>query len=231
MDNKVSALQDMNVESQLQASGELTVQNARAISIVTQQDYEEAGKTLVEIKTRAKQVKDYWKPLKEAASKAHKALCEKEKTMLNPLDEAERIIKGTMIQYQAQVEEARRREAEEARKRQEEEAKRLMEEAIKAEQEGDAAGAAVNMAMAEMVEDMPAVLTAAAKPTASGTNTVKRWKAKVTDPTQVPSYINGMEIRTINMSALDNIARMSKGAMMIPGVEFYEEATISARTK
>lgn len=231
MENKVSEMQDMNVESQLQASGELTVQNARAMNIISQQDYEEAGKVLVEIKTRAKQVKDYWKPLKEAASKAHKALCDKEKTMLNPLDEAEKIIKGAMVKYQQAVEEARRREAEEARKAKEEEARRLMEEAIKAEQSGNAAEAAINMAMAEMVEDMPTVPAAIAKPTATGTNTVKRWKARVVDATLVPAYMNGMEIRTINMTALDNIARMSKGAMNIPGVEFYEEVSISARTR
>lgn len=228
---KQAVQQDMTIESQLQASGEITVQNARSMSIISQQDYEDAGKVLVEIKTRAKQVKEYWKPLKEAASKSHKALCDKEKAMLNPLDEAERIIKGAMIKFQQAVEIARQREIEEARKRQEEEAQRLIDTAIAAEENGDAAGAAIGMAMAEMVEDMPVVPAAVVKPAASGTSMTKRWKARVVDPTQVPAYMNGMELRTINQSALDNIARMSKGAMMIPGVEFYEEATISARSK
>lgn len=226
-----NAQQDTNLESQLQKTGEITVEAARSMNIISQQDYEEAGKTLVEIKTRAKQVKDYWKPLKDAASKAHKALVEKEKAMLNPLDEAERIIKGAMIKYQQAVEIARQREIEEARKRQQEEAQRLMETAIEAEEKGDASGAAVSMAMAEMVEDMTVVPAAIEKPAASGTSMTKRWKARVVDPTQVPAYLNGMELRTINQSALDNIARMSKGAMAVPGVEFYEEATISARSK
>lgn len=226
-----NAQQDTNLESQLQKTGEITVEAARSMNIISQQDYEEAGKTLVEIKTRAKQVKDYWKPLKDAASKAHKALVEKEKAMLNPLDEAERIIKGAMIKYQQAVEIARQREIEEARKRQQEEAQRLMETAIEAEEKGDASGAAIGMAMAEMVEDMTVVPAAIEKPAASGTSMTKRWKARVVDPTQVPAYLNGMELRTINQSALDNIARMSKGAMTVPGVEFYEEATISARSK
>ena len=84
------------------------------------------------------------------------------------------------------------------------------------------------MAMAEMVSDMaaPPIIEA---PKATGISTRKAWKARVVDPSKVPAYVNGMEIRTINMSALNNIARMTKGSAAIPGVEFFEETSIGAR--
>lgn len=65
---------------------------------------------------------------------------------------------------------------------------------------------------------------------AAGTTINKRWKARVVDETAVPAYVNGMELRKINQSALDALARMSKGEASIPGVEFYQDTTISVRT-
>lgn len=51
----------------------------------------------------------------------------------------------------------------------------------------------------------------------------------MTDPAKVPCYANGVEIRPVNMSALNNLARMTKGTAEIPGVEFFEESSIAAR--
>ena len=45
----------------------------------------------------------------------------------------------------------------------------------------------------------------------------------------VPAYVNGMELRKINQTALDALARMSKGEASIPGVEFYQDTTISVK--
>ena len=103
-------------------------------------------------------------------------------------------------------------------------------EAAEAEQAGDVHGAAISMAMAEMVEDMKAPVLVAEPAKAAGTTINKRWKARVVDETAVPAYVNGMELRKINQSALDALARMSKGEASIPGVEFYQDTTISVRT-
>lgn len=216
------------VEQQLEQSGKLAVQTAKELTITTQDDYEKAGKYLVGIKTRTKQIQDYWKGPKEAANAAHKAVVEREKQMLAPLKEAEKIIKGTMLNYQAAVEKARREAEAEARRRQEEEAMRLVDQAASAEENGDNQAAAINMAMAEMISETPAVAQMDT-PSAAGTSVRKTWKHRVTDPTAVPAYFNGLEIRTINTAALNNIAKMTKGTAQIPGVEFYQESSLGVR--
>ena len=48
---------------------------------------------------------------------------------------------------------------------------------------------------------------------------------------EIPAYVNGMELRKINQSALDALARMSKGEANIPGVEFYQDTPESLAEK
>jgi len=218
-----------SVESELRAAGNATVEAARAIKITTNDDYEGAGKFLVEIKKRAKQVEGYWKPLKEKARAAWQDVVDKEKAMLAPLNKAEKIIKADMVRYTAEQEAARRAAEEEARRRQQEERDRLLAEAIAAEKAGNSASAAASVAMAEMVEDMAAPVVVPEAPKAAGVSVRKSWKARVVDADKVPVAANGIVIRPIDAAALNNIARLTKGTAQIPGVEFYEESTIGAR--
>lgn len=226
--NEITANQP-SVENELRAAGNATVEAARAIKITTNDDYEGAGKFLVEIKKRAKQVEGYWKPLKEKARAAWQDVVDKEKSMLAPLNEAEKIIKADMVRYSAEVEAERRKAEAEARRRQQEERDRLLAEAIAAEKVGNAASAAASVAMAEMVEDMAAPAVVAEAPKAAGVSVRKTWKARVLDDAAVPVLANGVVIRPIDAAMLNNIARLTKGTASIPGVEFYEESSIGAR--
>lgn len=217
-----------SIENQLHAAGVAAINEAKELKIESQQDYERAAAFLTEIKRRAKQMKDYWKPTKEAAKAAHTQVCQREKEMLAPLEEAEKVIKKNMAGYQIAVEIARVQAEQEAKKLQQEERDRLLQEAAEAEKSGDVQGAMVSMAMAEMVEDMKAPAPVQFEQ-AKGTSTRKKWRARVVDAKAVPAYVDGIEVRSINMSVLDNLARMSKGTAQIPGVEFYQETIISAR--
>lgn len=221
--------ENFEMEKQLQESGQLMVREACSLTIESDQDYENAGKILVEIKTRIKAVTDYWSPLKKSASEAHKALCAREKEMLKPLTSAESIIKGTMISYQREAEKKRLQEAEEIRRKQQEETDRLLADAVRAQEDGDDLSAQINLQMAQMVNEMAPVSVATA-PKAAGTSVKKVWKARVLNPEAVPAYVNGMEIRQIDMAALNRIAKMSNGKMTIPGVEFYEDAVMAVRS-
>ena len=229
MEENTIAVVDTSVESKLQNNGLMIVDRAKSLTIATSADYELAGQMLVEIKASTKAVKDYWKEPKSSAAAQHKLLCDKEKQMLDPLVKAEAIIKSAMVSFQAAVEKARREAEEAARKRQAEEAERLLAQAIKAEGEGNESEAAASMAMAQMVDDMRPVVSVE-KPTAAGTSIRKTWKARITDPKAVPSYVNGIEVREINMSALNSLAKMTNGTIEIPGVEFYQESTLSVRS-
>ena len=104
----VKPAKDKALEHQLETSGQLTIKEAMSLNIESQKDYEQAGKFLVEIKTRAKQVKDYWAQPKTAAKNAHQTIVDREKAMLAPLMEAEKMVKNSMVNYQAAVERARR---------------------------------------------------------------------------------------------------------------------------
>lgn len=221
-------MDSMSIEQQLQAAGLTAISEAKSLKIESQQDYERAAAFLIEIKRRAKQMKDYWKPTKEAAKAAHAQVCQREKEMLAPLEEAEKAIKASMAGYQMAVQIARVQAEREAMRRQQEERDRLLAEAAEAEKSGDMQGAMVGMAMAEMVEDMKAPSTVSFEQ-ARGTSTRRRWRARVIDERAVPAYAGDVEIRRIDQGALDRLAAMSKGTVQISGVEFYQETIISAR--
>ena len=215
---QIRTLGSLGIEEQLTASGQAIIERAENMRIGNAREYEDAAAFLVEIKKRSKQMKEYWKPSKDAAKAAHARICEQEKAML-----------ARMARYQTAEAEARREAERKAIKRQQIERDRLMNEAAEAEQAGDMHGAAISMAMAEMVEDMKASVLVAEPAKAVGTTVSKRWKARVVDEAAVPAYVNGMELRKINQTALDALARMSKGEASIPGVEFYQDTTISVK--
>lgn len=218
------------METQLAIIGSSTVNRARALVVNDEVGFNDAAEFLRQLKSTEKSVKDYWSPIKTKAKAAHQEIVNKEKAMLMPISQAEMIVKQTMGMYQRRIEDERRCAEAEAQKRQQEERDRLLAEAIKAEEKGDDAEASTNVAMAELVEDMAPAVTAAPAAKAAGISMRKSWKAKVTDAAKVPVAANGIEIRPINMAALNNIARLTKGTAEIPGVEFFEDTTISART-
>jgi hypothetical protein len=197
--------------------------------VVDQESYQAAAEFLVGVKGRAKQVTEYWAGPKEKAHAAHRDIVAKEKAMLQPLKDAETVIKGAMAVYQREVERERMRMEAEARRKQQEERDRLLAQAIEAQESGDHMCANVSLAMAEMVEDMPAASVSAPAPKAAGISMRMAWKARVINPAIVPVSVIGVEIRPIDMRALEGIARLTKGTAAIPGVEFYEDSIISAR--
>ena len=212
---QIRTLGSLGIEEQLTASGQAIIERAENMRIGNAREYEDAAAFLVEIKKRSKQMKEYWKPSKDAAKAAHARICEQEKAMLAPMERAEKTIKAGMARYQTAEAEARREAERKAVKRQQIERDRLMNEAAEAEQARDMHGAAISMAMAEMVEDMKASVLVAEPAKAVSTTVSKRWKARVVDEAAVPAYVNGMELRKINQTALDALARMSKGEASI----------------
>ena len=221
-------MDSMSIEQQLKLAGETAVAEANSIIIKNQRDYDRAAEFLKEIKRRAKQMKEFWRPAKEAAKEAHAQICQREKAMLSPLEDAEKVVKKGMVGYQLAVAAAQIQAEQEAKRRQQEERDRLLAEAAEAEKSGDMQGAMVGMAMAEMVEDMKAPSTVSFEQ-AKGTSTRRRWRARVIDERAVPAYSGSIQLRKIDQSALDKLAAASEGTAQVPGVEFYQETIISAR--
>jgi hypothetical protein len=200
---------------------------ANAVVVTNDAQKQDAANFLKAIKEKAKAVTDFFAAPKKKADELHKAICEQEKTILQPLKDAETIIKRTVGEYDNQQRMERNRLEQEARRRQQEEADRLLAEAAAAEQSGDTIGAETLLASAEIVADMKPTVTAPAK--TSGISTRYKWVAEVVADAAVPTHINGLCIRPIDIAALNKLAQASNGTLDVPGVKFKQEPIITVR--
>lgn len=215
---------------------DLEVQNrafleTAVVSITDAGGYESAGTFLRELQTKRRQVEQFFKPMKDLAHKLHKAICQRERVLLDPLDAIDRKVRGAMLEYQREEERKRREEerrlAEEARQREEQ---RLLEEAAALERQGqkELAEAVVEQA-AEM--PTPVVVVESDVPKVAGVTTASRWTWRP---------INGDEARAIQLvpreylkldtQKLNTYARMYGASAKLPGIEFYDAGKVIVRS-
>lgn len=198
-----------------------------SIIIETEADYGEAAEYGKRVKAQIKAVKDYWKPLKENAAKAHKEICAREKEMLAPLQEAESTLKGAMSSYLLEQEKKRLEQEERMRRLQEAEAERLLNEAVESERNGDAEEAAARMEYAETLATASTVVQGKPAPKVSGVSASTDWEIESIDVSKVPTEVAGVIIRPVDEAAVKRLIRMSKGAVQIPGVVYKKTTKIS----
>lgn len=227
--NALTQRPTVDIEQQLISDGRAFLTSAQALTIVTAEDYQRAADVVRQIKARQQAVTNYWQTPKASAKAAHQALCDREKQMLQPLVEAEKAVKDAILGYKRTVEAEAARQREEMRRKQQEEAERLLQAAVDAEAAGDLVGSETNVAMAQMVSDMKVTAPMQTAPVAVGTSTRKVWRVRVTDEKAVPIELAGVTIRPVDMAALVQLARTTKGTIAVPGVEFYQEEQLSVR--
>lgn len=217
----------INTEENQKNWAVLAVQQSKTLEVNTQQDYDNAAELCKDIKDRVKQIIDYWKPLKDKAFAAHKDICSKEKQLLDPFTRAEADIKSKMVIWQKQKLEEERLLREEQERWKKEQAEKLLEKAAEAEQAGQTERSEYMLEMAEQAQNM--TFEAPKQHKTSGTSAPRVWKARVINDTLVPVEFAGTLIRPVDTSTLDKLAKATKGAMKIPGVEFYEDVQIRIR--
>jgi uncharacterized protein (TIGR00255 family) len=94
---------------------ELTLRNtinsaiaaAQNITVKSNDDYEIAGSARKELKYTIKQIADYWGPKVQQAFQMHKTLVAAQKDMATPLEQADKIIDGKMMEYRREQERIR----------------------------------------------------------------------------------------------------------------------------
>lgn len=201
---------------------------AGAITTDTEDDYKEAAQFGRLLKQRTAEVKDFWKPLKEAAHKAHAEICAREKAMLQPLSNAEKILKQTMGAYISEQERIRKEAEEAARRAAQAEVERRLQEAIALEAQGKTSAADAAVEEAEIMDEMSNVVSVAAeKPKAEGVTTKKDWEIESIDSSKVPVLVAGVELRPVDTSAVMRLIRSTKGQVHIPGVVYKEVAKVA----
>lgn len=185
----------------------------------------EIGKAIVQLD---KDAEEWFEPLKRTAAAAHKAVCNKENEVRNPLKEAKQYLARQIGEFDAALERARLLEEarlqEEANRLAREESQRLAQEqaisdAIELEAIGDAVGAAAVLANPVPVEiyAQPVILPKQVMAT-KGVSTVQKWSYRITDANKVPR-----EYLMIDESAVKKVVSALKSKCNIPGIEAYPE--------
>ena len=151
----VATVPQTEIVDEQQLTRDVTDIEFKAESLVIQSDadYATAGEFGKMLKKKASQVTTFFKPMKDSAYQAHKAVCDREKAMLAPLRNAEKIVKQAMSAY-VEEQERKRREAEEAARRAAEaERERKIQEASVLEAAGDNEGAEAAFEEAAIMDD------------------------------------------------------------------------------
>ena len=228
----VAVMPELEPVDEQQLTQEVTDIEFRAESFVIQtpEDYEAAGEFGKLLKQKAAEVTGFFKPMKDSAYQAHKAVCDREKAMLTPLKNAEKIVKKTMGDYLMEQERIRREAEEAARRAAEEERERKLKEAMALEAAGDKEGAEAAVEEAVVMDEATGYsVPASVKPKVSGVSTSKDWEITSIDTSKVPVNFSGMELRPVDQAAVIRLIRASKGSIAIPGIAYREVAKMSFR--
>jgi hypothetical protein len=205
-------------------------EQAKAIIIKNQGQYDEANSFILNIKALQKKVKDTFGPIITKAFQAHKEAKAQETKHLEPLLKAEELIKGKMMGYLREQEAIRQ---EQERKLQAEAEKKRQEALAKAE----VARANGQETKAEKYEEKASQIIAPQLATTvdRGNATVKKqWSAEVTDLMALVKAIAAgqapITLIVANMPILNAQARALKDQMNYPGVKAVSEDIVAIRT-
>lgn len=200
-----------------------------AVTLVIKSDMQnqQAAEYLKTIKAKQKIVEEFFGPLVKSSHDAWKQAVAKRKEIETPLEDAERKIKSAILRFQQDMEMERRRlQAEaDAKARAEEDKKRkeLESRAQKAEEKGKEEKADELRAKAESVVVVPQIIAPQVTKT-KGVSMMDVWKYKINDINAVPR-----EYMMLNESMVSKVVKATKGGIKIPGIEAYNEPTISGR--
>lgn len=207
------------------------IEQAAAEIIITGNDtYQLAAGMLKSIKAQQKTVKDFFEPMRKTTKDAYDSVIARRKDMTAPLEKAEDELKRKMGAYQRKIEQERQEKEAELRRLAEAEREKAFSNAVAAEASGDALGAEMAMAEAEIMDDAAAIIAVQqGTPKAAGISTRTGWKITGIDPAKVPVDIAGTVIRPVDEKMVMALIKATKGQIQIPGITYEEITIISAR--
>lgn len=220
---------ELKETKELETDAVSTLDKIKEIQIIDNESNKNATDLLKLIKSKAKAIQDYWKDTTERAYKIYKDLKAKEKEMLEPLQNAENIIKSKMSDFIIQEQRKAQEEQEKIRKQQEIEALKQIEEAEKLRKEGKEIEAITKEQLAYTIDTLQTkVETNVDK--VEGVNYMIDYDIEILDPTKIPSYLNGIEIRKIDTGAIKKLVKMANGKLNLEGIKVIEKKIIRVRS-
>lgn len=203
---------------------------ARDFTVECVEDYEKAANFGRILKQKSAEVTAFFAPMKKAAHEAHKHICDREKAMLAPIVNAEKMLKRTMAKFQEEQERKQREEEARLRALAKAEEERLMAEAIQMEAMGETEMAEEHFENAQFMENAARNIAVPNQPVkAEGVSTSVDWVIESIDPSKVPVEFLNQMLRPVDEKAVIRLIRAHKGNVSIPGVVFKKTAKLSFR--
>lgn len=203
------------VGTELEAQAGALADSLAGGAIVTVDDLARAVAARADLADMRRRVVDYFAPIKAMAHKLHRALCDREHAIVDPIDARDRAIAAAMSAFKADQDRARRdREREEQARRQHELDAAILAEAATLETAGASAVAAALVEDAIVAPRIIVVEPDRIKD--AGAKFVRRWKWRLVDAAQVPR-----EFLVPDDVKIGQYVRAMKSSGAIPGVEIY----------
>jgi hypothetical protein len=209
----------------IQAETAVAVQSTQALTVTDATTYAEAGERLKFLRSAARKVEDWFKPLVDAAYKAHRELTLRRGETLRPVEAECTRLTVEMSRWKGEQDRlARERAALQAREEQELARSVALEEAVTLEAQGmpEEAAAVVEQAIAAPAPVIP-IVQAAPKVEGISHRSVRRHQ--IVDKSLLPP-----EYLIVDEKAIAGVVRALKGATRIPGVRVWEDQTTVVRS-
>lgn len=200
---------------ELENESNSVVSQAMNIIISNQDELVYADSFLTAIKNTSKKVKEYWEGPKKKASETHKEICSREKEMLIPLQNSEKIIKDKINDYREELKRIAEQEAQEQEMERQKMIEAELQKAQELEKTGDFAEAEIAKANAALIENIE-LDNAPNMEKVKGLSFRKNYEIIVVDAEKVPSYANGIEIRKIDTMQIKKLVKMTNNGVNIP---------------
>lgn len=226
-------IETIDKEKELQNKGTTVLDESKAVAsaISDPETYQQAADYLQTIKGFMKVIDEYFEQDIKKAFDLHRSLTKKRKDALEPLENAEKIIKSSMQEFA--IEQQRKARIEQERllaeqKKQAEEAK------LSAAQSASDAG---EHDKADAILDTPVVISPVVVETlkAAGTSVTESWDVELVRAFDVvKAVVEGkapISIVQINLVELKRLAKMHDGKLPFGGVRTFKRMSVRSRAK
>jgi hypothetical protein len=212
------------------------VNNANSFRVATQEEYDAGNVFLRTVKDLQKKVKETFSPIVKKAHEAHKEAKAQEKKHLDPLIEAEKIVKQKSLVWLEEQENIRLEKEKKEREKAEAEEKKRKEElerqAKNWEEKGNVEKAEERREQAEEVYIPPAPVESTATK-AAGQSIKVTWSAEVVD---LMALVKGVVAGTVPLACIEaNMPVLNKQAVALkeqfnyPGVKAVSKKGLAIR--
>lgn len=219
-------ISEMEQETSLQTRANDALDYVQDLKVENQEDLTQANKVLVRIAQIRKDIIAWFEDPVTTAHAAWKAILKKKNETLAPVEKAKETL-GPRVAVYLEAERKKREMAERQAAIKEAEEKRQADEAMakaaKLEEEGKTDEALEALDEATEIEETREKAVIPEAPKVEGIHTRRNWTYRVIDETKIPRKCLSYDSKKIN-------ALIKAGVREIPGLQIYQDVSVSTRT-